>query len=62
MYEMKSIVCKIVRSFKLTHAKDNKELEIYSDLVLKPVNGINIKIEKRWFDFYFFIKFVLTAL
>ena len=47
VYEMKSIICKIVRDFELSITKENENLQIYSDLVLKSVGGITLKINKR---------------
>ena len=47
MYEMKSIICKIVKDFELSITKENENLQIYSDLVLKSSGGIVLKIERR---------------
>lgn len=47
VYEMKSIITKIVRDFELTVSKDNLTIKVYGDLVLKPVDGVMLKIKKR---------------
>ena len=47
VYEMKSIICKIVKDYELKVTKENENLQIYSDLVLKSVDGITLKINKR---------------
>lgn len=47
VYEMKSIICKIVRHFELSVSEENMAIKIYGDLVLKPVEGVMIIIKKR---------------
>lgn len=46
MNEMKLVICKIIRNFELV-LKDNEDLGLYQDLVLKTSNGINLRIQKR---------------
>lgn len=47
MLEMKSLTSKIVRNFVLTIAKENEELELISELILRPSNGIILCAKKR---------------
>lgn len=47
LYELKSIVCKTIRNFELSVAKEHRELQVFSDLVLKATSGIMISIKKR---------------
>lgn len=48
VYEMKSIICKIIRSFELSVSKEH-EPQVFCDLVLKTENGIILNIRKRNF-------------
>lgn len=47
MYEMKSVVSKIVRNFELAFPENPAELVLSNELVLRPVNGIVLKLIKR---------------
>ncbi|CRL05138.1 CLUMA_CG018015, isoform A [Clunio marinus] len=47
MLEMKSIVAKIIRNFKLSVTKENEKLELIAELVLRPVNGVKLRVQKR---------------
>lgn len=47
MLEMKSTVSKVIRQFKLFADPAQAEIGVFSDLILKPVNGISLKITKR---------------
>lgn len=47
MYEMKSVVSKVIRSFKLTLPENPEELVLSNELVLRPVNGIVLKLKQR---------------
>lgn len=47
MYEMKSVVSKVIRSFELTLPNDPAELVLSNELVLRPVNGIVLKLKQR---------------
>lgn len=47
MLEMKSTVSKILRNFKLFPAGHDFEPVIAAEVVLKSINGINIKLKKR---------------
>lgn len=44
---MKSIVSKIIRKFELSVSEKYAELEVYSELVLRSVNGVVLNIEER---------------
>lgn len=44
---MKCIVSKIVRNFELSVSENNEELEVYSELVLRSVNGVFLNIKER---------------
>lgn len=47
--EMKSVVSKIVRNFKLSIAKENEDLQLVSEFVLRPQNGIKLCAKQRAF-------------
>lgn len=47
MFEVKSIVSKIIRNFELTIAKENEELALVAALVLRPQNGIILCAKAR---------------
>lgn len=47
IYELKSSICKIVKSFEISIPKGREEIEIYGDIVLKAANGVVLKINKR---------------
>lgn len=47
VYEMKSIICKIIRSFELSVSKENGDPQVFCDLILKAENGIILNIKKR---------------
>ena len=40
MLEMKSLTSKIIRNFQLSIKKENEELDLISELILRPENGI----------------------
>jgi cytochrome P450 len=45
--EMKSIVSKVVRNFTLSIAKENEDLQLVSEFVLRPQNGIKLCAKQR---------------
>ncbi|CAO1432822.1 unnamed protein product [Diamesa hyperborea] len=47
MLEMKSIISKVVQNFQLSIAKENEELILMSEMVLRSENGVNINVKKR---------------
>lgn len=47
MLEMKSIVSKLIRNYELTIAKENENLVLISELILRPENGIVICVKPR---------------
>jgi hypothetical protein len=47
MYELKSIISKIVKNFELSLPGGGEEPEIYSDMVLNTQNGVKIAVKKR---------------
>lgn len=47
MLEMKSIVTKVIRNFELSIAKENEELVLISELILRPENGIVLSVKPR---------------
>lgn len=47
MLEMKSLTSKIVRNFQLSILKENEELELIAEIVLRPENGIVLCAKSR---------------
>ncbi|CAO1423337.1 unnamed protein product [Diamesa serratosioi] len=47
MLEMKSIISKVVRNFLLTITKEDEDLKLISELVLRSENGVRISVKKR---------------
>ncbi len=47
MIEMKIVLSSIFRKFRVTSIKKKDEISIISDTVLRPENGVWIKLEKR---------------
>lgn len=47
MLELKSIVSKVVRNFEITIKKENQELELSSQLILRPINGVILSVKRR---------------
>lgn len=47
MLEMKSIVAKIILNYDLSITKENAELTLISELILRPENGIVLGVRKR---------------
>ncbi|XP_046382306.1 uncharacterized protein LOC124153250 [Ischnura elegans] len=47
MLEVKSVLCSILRHYKLIPVDTPKDISFMHDLVLRPCNGIKIKLEKR---------------
>lgn len=46
MFELKSIICKIVRNFELSISND-ENVEVLSELVLKSTKGVLLHVKKR---------------
>lgn len=46
-HELKVIVSTIVKNFKLTLDKKQENLKLTAEIVLRPVDGINVFVEKR---------------
>lgn len=46
MLEMKSSICKVLRSFEL-EVGENYEPELVAELILRPINGVMLKIKER---------------
>jgi hypothetical protein len=47
MLEMKSIVSKIVQHYEISIKKENEELELVAELVLRAINGVKLCFKKR---------------
>lgn len=47
MLEMKSLTSKVIRHFELSILKENEELELISELVLRSENGIVLSAKQR---------------
>ncbi|CRK94499.1 CLUMA_CG008004, isoform A [Clunio marinus] len=48
MLEMKSIISKVIRNFKLSISKDNEDLKLIAELILRPENGIVLRVQNRF--------------
>lgn len=47
MLEMKSLTSKVIKNFELSIKKENEELELVAELVLRPENGIVLQAKAR---------------
>ncbi|XP_070493279.1 cytochrome P450 4d1-like [Chironomus tepperi] len=47
LYEIKVIISTVLRHFKLTFDKKQENLKLTAEIILRPVDGINIFVEKR---------------
>lgn len=47
MLEVKSIVTTIVRNFKIVATERTRNMKYRSDMVLRPIDGVYVKLEKR---------------
>jgi hypothetical protein len=47
MLELKSLLSKLLRNYKLYLGDPEEKLEFYAELVLKSRNGIRLKISRR---------------
>lgn len=45
--ELKSIICKVLRKYEISIPKGKENLAVYSDLVLKSVDGVTLAIKTR---------------
>ncbi|CRK96913.1 CLUMA_CG010305, isoform A [Clunio marinus] len=48
MLEMKSIVSKVIRNFKVFISKEHENLKLISELILRPENGIVLMVKSRF--------------
>jgi cytochrome P450 family 4 len=47
MLEMKATLSKLLLNYKILPDKLGEEIQVKMDLVLRPVNGISVKLESR---------------
>lgn len=47
MLELKSIVSKVIRSYEISIKKENQELEMSSQIILRPLNGVVLCAKRR---------------
>ncbi|KRT82235.1 cytochrome P450 [Oryctes borbonicus] len=47
MYEEKTVVASIINRYKLTAIESMREAKLSTDLILKPHNGVLVKLERR---------------
>lgn len=47
VYEEKSVLSSIFRNFRLNSVDNPEKVKIVSEIILRPLNGINVTIEKR---------------
>lgn len=47
MYEEKSVLSSIIRSYKITSVEKRDEITLIAELILRTHNGINVKLERR---------------
>lgn len=45
--EMKSLIATVVRNFELSISKENEQMQLAADVVLKPFNGVLLKVKAR---------------
>lgn len=48
MNEEKVVLSSILRRFRITSLQTRDELLPQSDIILRPANGIKIRLERRW--------------
>lgn len=46
-YEQKTVICAILRNFKIRTVDKRDDVKMINELVLRPIGGINITLEKR---------------
>lgn len=47
MYEEKTILASIIKNFKVTALETPESITVTADLILRPLNGVPIKLERR---------------
>lgn len=47
MYEEKSVLSSIFRKYQLKSVDKREDIKIVSEIILRPISGINVTIEKR---------------
>lgn len=47
MYEEKTILSSLVNKFKITSLESQDNIKITADLVLRPLNGVHLKLQTR---------------
>lgn len=46
-YEEKAVICAIMRNFKIRAVDKRDDVKMINELVLRPIGGINVTLEKR---------------
>ncbi len=47
LYEEKSVLSSIFRKYRLTSVDNRDDIKMVSEIILRPLSGINVKIERR---------------
>lgn len=47
IYEEKTILASIINRFKVTAVETMENVKISTDIILRPANGVLVKLEKR---------------
>jgi cytochrome P450 len=47
MLELKSLLSKLLRNYKFSLGDPEEKMKLMAELVLRPINGINLKLERR---------------
>lgn len=47
MYEEKTVLASIINRFKVTTLQPEKEVTATSDLILRPLNGVFLQLDRR---------------
>jgi hypothetical protein len=47
MLELKSLFSKLLRNYKFSLGDPEEKMKLMAELVLRSINGINLKIESR---------------
>lgn len=48
LLEEKSVISSIIRNFKLKSVQKREEIKLLQEVVLRSVDGINLRFERRW--------------
>lgn len=46
-YEIRTIISKVVKNYRLTLANENENLPLTLEVVMRPLNGVLLNISKR---------------